>query len=233
MTFNLFVLPFVLGLIFLLFALIKRIRNWIAKMDPMDKNRFKVGFRSQKFLLALREIFFESLLHRKMFRKNPLLGFMHMSFAFGWFLLIVFGNLESRIYSGLWINPPYFPIFLKFFIHDKRVLPFEIFTVPGFFRFFMDLLLLFILGGMVLAIIKRSRSKWFGIKKTTQLQFTDKVALICLWLIFPLRLLAESFTAGAYGYGGGFVTQHLGNVLAFIWPLSDKGVAMLSGGCIH
>jgi Fe-S oxidoreductase len=160
-----------------------------------------------------------------MFRKNPLLGFMHMSFAFGWFLLIVFGNLESRIYSGLWINPPYFPIFLKFFIHDRRVLPFEIFTVPGFFRFSMDLLLLFILGGMVLAIIKRSRSKWFGIKKTTQLQFTDKVALICLWLIFPLRLIAESFTAGAYGYGGGFVTQHLGNVLAFIWPLSDKGVA--------
>jgi hypothetical protein len=44
-------------------------------------------------------------------------------------------------------------------------------------------------------------------------------------MIFPLRLLAESFTAGAYGYGGGFVTQHLGNVLAWLWPLNDKAVA--------
>lgn len=225
MTFNLFVLPFVLGLIFLLFSLIKKNRNWLGKMDPLDKEKLKAGLHSRKLFRALKEIFFESLLHRRMFRKNPLLGFMHMSFAFGWFLLILFGNMESRIYSGFWINPPYFPIFLKFFIHDKRVLPFEVFTVPGFFRFSMDIILLFILSGLVLAIIKRSRSKWFGLKKTTQLQFTDKVAMTCLWLIFPLRLLAESLTAGAYGYGGGFITQHFGNVLAFVWPLTDKSVA--------
>jgi Fe-S oxidoreductase len=78
---------------------------------------------------------------------------------------------------------------------------------------------------MVLAILKRSHSKWFGLKSNTQLQFSDKVAMTCLWLIFPLRLVAESFTAGAYGYGGGFVTQHLGNVLAYLWPLNDKDVA--------
>lgn len=225
MTFNLFVLPFILGLIFLVITLVKKNRNWIREMDSPDRKKLNEGLRSPKLFLALNEIFFESLLHRKMFRRNPLLGFMHMSFAFGWFLLILFGNMESRIYSGLWINPPYYPIFLKFFIHDKHVLPFEIFTIPGFFRFSMDLLLVFVLSGMVLAIIKRSRSKWFGLKKTTQLQFTDKVAMTCLWLIFPLRLIAESFTAGAYGYGGGFVTQHLGNVLAFLWPLSDKAVA--------
>ena len=225
MTFNLFVLPFFLGFIFLIITMVKKNRNWIREMDAEDRQKLRKGLRSPKLLTGLREIFFESLLHRKMFRRNPLLGFMHMSFAFGWFLLIVFGNMESRIYSGFWINPPYYPIFLKFFIHDKNVLPFEIFTVPGFFRFAMDLLLLFVLSGMVLAIIKRSRSKWFGLKKTTQLQFTDKVAMTCLWLIFPLRLIAESFTAGAYGYGGGFVTQHVGNVLAFLWPLSDKAVA--------
>ncbi len=225
MTFNLFVLPFFLGFIFLIITMVKKNRNWIRGMDAADRQKLYQGLRSPKLLIGLREIFFESLLHRKMFRRNPLLGFMHMSFAFGWFLLIVFGNVESRIYSGFWINPPYYPIFLKFFIHDKNVLPFEIFTVPGFFRFSMDLLLLFTLSGLVLAIIKRSRSKWFGLKKTTQLQFTDKVAMTCLWMIFPLRLIAESFTAGAYGYGGGFVTQHVGNVLAFLWPLSDKAVA--------
>jgi Fe-S oxidoreductase len=205
--------------------MVKKNRAWIRGMDEVDRKKLSEGLHSKKVLLAFNEIFFESLLHRKMFHRNPLLGFMHMSFAFGWFLLIVFGNMESRIYSGFWINPPYYPIFLKFFIHDKHVLPFEIFTVPGFFRFAMDLILVFILMGMVLAILKRSHSKWFGLKKTTNLQFTDKVAMTCLWLIFPLRLLAESLTAGAYGYGGGFVTQHLGNVLAFIWPLDDKGLA--------
>jgi Fe-S oxidoreductase len=225
MTFNLFVLPFILGFIFLIITMVKKNRNWIREMDATDRKKLRDGLRSPKLFAALREIFFESLLHRKMFRRNPMLGYMHMSFAFGWFLLILFGNMESRIYSGFWINPPYYPIFLKFFIHDKHVLPFEIFTVPGFFRFSMDLLLLFVLSGLVLAIIKRSRSKWFGLKKTTQLQFTDKVAMTCLWLIFPLRLIAESFTAGAYGYGGGFVTQHVGNVLAFLWPLNDKDMA--------
>jgi Fe-S oxidoreductase len=225
MTFNLFVLPFILGLIFLVITMVKKNRNWIREMDASDRKKLKDGLRSPKLFTGFREIFFESLLHRKMFHRNPLLGYMHMTFAFGWFLLILFGNMESRIYSGFWINPPYYPIFLKFFIHDKHVLPFEIFTVPGFFRFSMDLILLFVLSGLVLAIIKRSRSKWFGIKRTTQLQFTDKVAMTCLWMIFPLRLFAESFTAGAYGYGGGFITQHFGNLLAFLWPLSDKAVA--------
>jgi Fe-S oxidoreductase len=228
MTFNFFVLPFFLGLIFLLYYVIKQYSLWIRSLDKADRIRFSSGIRSRKTFSALKEIFFESLLHRRMFRKNFLLGYMHMSFAFGWLLLIVMGNMESRIYSGLWVNPPYYPIFLKFFIHDKRVLPFEIFTVPGFFRFSMDLILVFIIFGLILALVKRRRSKWFGLKTTTHLQLTDKVAMTCLWLIFPLRLAAESFTAGAYGYGGGFVTQHLGNVLAMLWPFSDKFIAYAS-----
>ncbi len=225
MTFNFFVLPFFLGLIFVMGYIIRRYHRWIKALPPDDRSKFRKGIRGPKLFFALKEIFFESLLHRKMFRKSPLLGYMHMSFAFGWLLLILVGNMESRIYSGLWINPPYYPIFLKFFIHDKHVLPFEIFTVPGFFRFFMDLILVFALGGLVLAIIKRRKSKWFGMKKTTQHSLVDKVAMISLWLIFPCRLLAESLTAGAYGYGGGFVTQYFGNVLAFLWPLSDKSLA--------
>jgi Fe-S oxidoreductase len=225
MTFNLFVLPFLLGIIFLIVSLTKSYMRWIEALDPDEKERLKQGIRGTPLILALREIFFESLLHRKMFRRNKLLGYMHISFAFGWLMLILMGNLESRIYSGFWINPPYYPIFLKFFIHDKRVLPFEIFTIPGFFRFMMDLLLVFVLSGLVLALIKRSRSKWFGMKRTTELQLTDKVAMTSLWMIFPLRLLAESLTAGAYGYGGGFVTQHLGNILSFLWPFNDKNVA--------
>jgi Fe-S oxidoreductase len=225
MTFNLFVLPFLLGLIFVVVSVTRRFVRWIRSLDAEDRSRFRAGLHSRKLLAAIKEIFNESLLHRKMMRKNPLLGYMHMSFAFGWLMLIIVGNMESRIYSGWWVNPPYYPIFLKFFIHDRRVLPFEIFTVPGFFRFSMDLLLIFILSGLVLAIIKRGRSHWFGMKKTTRLQLTDRVAMTCLWIIFPARLLAESYTAGAYGYGGGFITQHFGNLLALLWPFSDKGIA--------
>lgn len=219
MTFDLFVLPFFIGLLFMLAVLFIKYSRWIAMMEASD--RIKAGmalFSISCLLKTIREILMESLLHRKMFKRNPLLGYMHMSFAFGWFLLIVMGNLESRIYSGGHINPPYYPIFLKFFIHDKRVLPFEIFTLPGFFRFTMDLLLLYVLSGLVLALFKRTRSKWFGLKQTTNHKRFDRWALTSLWLIFPMRLLAESFTAGIYR-GGGFLTNTLGSIFDLMLPL--------------
>ena len=218
MTFDLFVLPFFIGLLFLMAVLIIKYSRWIALMDASDRVKAGMALFSVNLLKSLREVFLESLLHRKMFKRNALLGYMHMSFALGWFLLIVMGNLESRIYSGGHINPPYYPIFLKFFIHDKRVLPFEIFTLPGFFRFIMDLLLLYVLSGLVLALFKRTRSKWFGLKRTTKHNSFDRWALTALWLIFPMRLLAESFTAGIY-QGGGFLTNTLGSFFALILPI--------------
>lgn len=218
MTFDLFVLPFFIGLLFLMVVLVVKYSRWIALMETSDRVKAGMALFSINLLKTVKEIFMESLLHRKMFRRNPLLGFMHMSFAFGWFLLIVMGNLESRIYSGGHINPPYYPIFLKFFIHDKRVLAFEIFTLPGFFRFIMDLLLLLVLSGLVLALFKRTRSRWFGLKRTTHHNRFDKWAITSLWLIFPMRLLAESFTAGIYK-GGGFLTNTLGSIFAAILPL--------------
>ena len=219
MTFNFFVLPFFLGLIFLLTMLAVRYSRWIAAFSPEKKTILRRGINLSTIGAALGEIFMESLLHRRMFRRNTLLGYMHMSFAFGWFLLILIGNIESRTYSGGHINPPYYPIFLKFFVHDKRVLPFEINTIPGIFRFSMDLILLMILSGLALAMFKRVRSKWFGLKRTTSLKSIDKIALSALWFIFPLRLLAESFTAGMY-QGGGFLTNTLGKALDFFLPAS-------------
>jgi len=217
MTFDLFVLPFFLGLLFLLGVLFVKYSRWIAMMDGADRVKAGMALFSVGLLKTVREVVLESLIHRRMFKRNPLLGYMHMSFALGWFLLIVMGNIESRVYSGGHINPPYYPIFLKFFIHDKRVLPFEIFTLPGFFRFIMDLLLLFVLSGLVLALFKRTRSRWFGMKRTTKHNGFDKWAITSLWLIFPMRLLAESFTAGVY-QGGGFLTNTLGSVLAAFLP---------------
>ena len=225
-NFNLFVLPFFLGLIYLLIAIGKSWYRWIKALPPVDKVRFIAGIRHPgQVFSALKEVFLEGLIHRRMWKRNPLLGYMHMSFALGWFLLIVLGNIESRIYSGTHLNAPYYPIFLKFFIHDKLVIFFEVFSVPGFFRFLMDFLLLFVLSGLVLALIKRQKSKWFGMKRTTEFQLTDFVSLTCLWLIFPMRLMAESFTAGYYGSGGGFLTQPLGNFFVWAMPLPDDFVA--------
>ncbi len=218
MTFDLFVLPFFLGLIFLLVVLGIKYSRWINALPKADILKIRNGIFSRKFFLSIKEIFFESLLHRKMFKQNALSGWMHMSFAFGWFMLIVIGNIESRVYSGRHVNPPYYPIFLKFFVHDKKVLPFEIYTVPGFFRFSMDLMLLLILSGLVLAFIKRQHSKWFGYQRKTKQTEFDRFALTALWFIFPLRLLAESFTAGYY-LGGGFLTNSLGWVFSCFLPV--------------
>lgn len=222
-NFNLFVLPFLLGLIYVLLAIAHSWYKWIKSLPAGDKLKLAAGIRHPGYMLsALKEIFLEGLIHRRMWKQNPLLGYMHMSFALGWLLLIVCGNLESRYYSGTHLNAPYYPIFLKYFIHDRLVIFFETMPVPRLFRFIMDFLLLFVLSGLLLAFLKRQKSKWFGMQRTTVHTLTDRIALISLWTIFPLRLLAESFTAGFYGSGGGFFTQPLGNLLERINPISSE-----------
>jgi Fe-S oxidoreductase len=217
MTFDLFVLPFFLGLITLMVMLIVKYSRWIKGFEPADKELLRNGVFTNKSWSAAGEVFMESLLHRKMFKKNALLGYMHMSFALGWFLLIVCGNLESRIYSKVHLNPPYYPIFLKYFIADGRVLTHELMSVPGVFRFLMDLFLLFILTGLALALVKRASSHWFGLKKTSKHTIFDRIAITTLWLIFPLRLLAESLTA-THHHHGSFLTNNFGEFLGSFLP---------------
>jgi Fe-S oxidoreductase len=212
MKFDLFVLPFIAGLIFLLGYLAYKYSYWFSKLEKKDKLKVDNGFFSFKLFRAIREIFLESLLHRKIFKRNRLLGFMHMSLAFGWFLLIAVGNLESRVYQPTEINPPYIPIFFKFFHANPGFFPLQ-----RIFSFLMDLLLLMVLSGVVLALIKRLNSKAYGMKRTTKLMMGDRFALTSLWLIFPLRLLAESFNAAVYG-GGDFLTGSLGNLFHDFLP---------------
>ena len=76
--------------------------------------------------------------------------------------------------------------------------------------FLMDFFLLVVLSGIALAIIKRVRSRLFGMRRTTNPSFTDLIGLYSLWSIFPLRLLAESFTADISG--GSFLTKSLNYV---------------------
>jgi Fe-S oxidoreductase len=180
-----------------------------------DKLRLQRGFFGKSFGQSIKEIFLESLIHRKILKTNFRLGFMHMSLAFGWFLLIFFGTLEADIFGSKHLNAPYRAIFFKFFNPYHGRSGFE-----AAYSFLMDLILAFILLGLLLAIIKRLSSKVVGMKKTTKLKPLDKIALASLWLIFPSRLMAESLTSGAYETGS-FLTGSLGTLLASFLPAEE------------
>ena len=106
MNSELFVLPFNLGLYFILIYSVVRSTIWFRNLSRSDKLRLQRGFFGLPFMQSIREIFMESLLHRKIFKRNPVLGYMHMSLAFGWFLLIVFGTIEADFFSEKHLNPP-------------------------------------------------------------------------------------------------------------------------------
>ena len=212
MRFDPFVIPFNIGLYFILIYVVARSVIWFHDLSKPDKLRLQRGFFGLAFGLSLKEIFMESLIHRKILKTNFRLGYMHMSLAFGWFLLILFGTIEADIFGAKHLNAPYKAIFFRFFNPDHGRMGFE-----AAYGFLMDLILAFILSGLVLAITKRFYSKVVGMKKTTCLKITDKIALTSLWLIFPSRLLAESFTSGAYGTGS-FLTGSLGSWLATFLP---------------
>jgi Fe-S oxidoreductase len=212
MQFDPFVIPFNIGLYFILIYVVTRSVIWFRDLSKPDKLRLQRGFFGVAFGLSLKEIFMESLIHRKILKTNLRLGYMHMSLAFGWFLLILFGTIEADIFGSKHLNAPYKAIFFRFFNPDHGRMGFE-----AAYGFLMDLILAFILSGLVLAVTKRFYSKVVGMKKTTRLKITDKIALTSLWLIFPSRLLAESFTSGAYGTGS-FLTGSLGAWLATFLP---------------
>lgn len=212
MQFDPFVIPFNIGLYFILLYCITRCITWFRDLSRADKLRLQRGFFGNAFGQSLKEIFMESLLHRKILKTNFRLGYMHMSLAFGWFLLILFGTIEADIFGMKHLNAPYKAIFFKYFNPAHGATGFE-----KAWSFMMDLILAFILSGLLLAVIKRFSSRIVGMKKTTRLKLIDKIALTSLWLIFPSRLIAESFTSGAYGTGS-FLTGTLGSALAAFLP---------------
>jgi Fe-S oxidoreductase len=212
---DLFILPFNVGLYFILVYVVLRSVIWFRDLSRTDKLRLQRGFFGRPFTQSLKEIFMESLLHRKIFRINPLLGYMHMSLAFGWFLLILFGTIEADLFGERHLNPPHKAIFFRFYSPDPATTDIKI-----FFAFLMDFLLAFILSGLMLAIAKRFRSVIVGMKKSTRHTTIDRVALTSLWLIFPSRLLAESFTCALSG-GGSFLTGNLGALLGEILPAQN------------
>ena len=204
--FRLFVLPFWLGALFLLVALLYKYILWFVKLEPAQRRMFFRSLPTRATLRSLGEIASESLLHRKIWRRNKLLGYMHTSFALGWFLLIVVGWTETLVYFKGENVPLYVDIFFSYYVHP-------IFEHNFNFSLIKDALLLLILVGVGLAWFKRIRSRAMGMRRTTRHVLGDRVALSALWFVFPVRLIAESTTCALYG-GGGFLTGSVGAWMA-------------------
>ena len=208
-----FCLPFILGAALMFLIVAWKWGKWLWLLPHEDKMRILRGLPTRRTFAAIGEVVSESLLHRRIFRVNPLLGYMHMSLAFGWFLLILTGWIETMAYLGVRWVPIQGHIFFKYFATGLEHKP--------AFDFLMDLLLLFILSGVALAWGKRFWSRAMGMRRTTKHVLGDRLALSALWFIFPARLVAESVTCALYG-GGGFLTGGLGG-----WMAAHLGVMPL------
>ena len=205
--FNTFVLPFMFGMVFVLaWCLIGAVRI-IFQLTPADRKKFFLSFLNPKIMLKnIRDWFCDCLFHVKLWKRNKLLGYMHSSIAFGWFMLIVIGHIEVFLYTPQRVHQIWYPIFFRYFVAVTDS------TMKGsLFFFLMDFFLLVVISGIILAIIKRARSRIFGMRRTTRASLTDLIGLYSLWAIFPLRLLAEGFTADISG--GSFLTKSLNLVL--------------------
>ena len=213
MNYHPFVIPFCVGTVFLFGTLFAIFVKWICNLSKKQKKTVRKNIFSLRTVKAVWEAVRECLFHRNIFKTNPLLGYMHLGFAFGWFSLIVVGFFETSFYSRSFADEPWMAIFFRYFEDPD-------FTFKrNFFNFTMDFLLLFVLSALFLAFIKRFHSKIVGLKRTTNHSLCDKITITALWCIFPLRLLAESISAGIKN-NGGFLTQSLGNALSFM-PLQN------------
>lgn len=204
LSYDPFVLPFTIGLAYIIVYCTIGIVRIIREMPAEDRTKLYKSLFSLKIFKSINEIFWECLIHRKIFKCNALLGYMHMSIAFGWFMMIFLAHIEVKLFCPHRFNLPYYPIFFRYFTVSTET------TLKGaFFFFLMDFFLLLTLTGVGLAMFKRIRSRAFGMKRTTRLKLGDTLAMYALWAIFPLRLLAESFTSSISG--GSFLTVTFGH----------------------
>lgn len=206
--YNSFVVPFMIGMIFVLCWCLAGAVRILAELDKADRKKLFLSFLNPKIMAKnIRDWFSDCLLHVKLWKRNKLLGYMHSSIAFGWFMIIIIGHIEVFLYTPERINRLWYPIFFRYFVEVSDS------TMKGsFFFFLMDFFLLIILSGIILAMVKRVTSRIFGMRRTTRASLTDLVGLYSLWSIFPLRLLAEGFTADISG--GSFLTKSLNSLLS-------------------
>ncbi|MBN2744021.1 MAG: (Fe-S)-binding protein [Marinilabiliaceae bacterium] len=203
-----FVIPFAIGFWSMMLLLVVKICRWWLGFSSVDKKMALSRIFSVHTLRALVEMVREGLLHRNIFRVSPRLGYMHMSLAMGWFLLIVVGKFQTLAFTGNHVNAVWLPIFFKsFYPGDVH------FAGSVVYEFLMDAALLLVLSGVALAWYKRAAPSALGMRKSARHIWPDRVALTFLWFVFPVRLLSEGVTAAIHG-GGSFLTGTVGAVLS-------------------
>lgn len=207
-----YVIPFCAGVVALLSICSIKFIKWIQRLDKHQTITLKKNILSNKIFHSIWEIIREGLLHIRISKHHPLLGYMHRSLAFGWFLLILVGFIQTMFAypNG---HPFYVSIFFNYF--EPRATHIQHHEFDPLMAHIMDGLLIYVLSGLTLAMIKSVWSKPLGMKRTTKLNLTDRIAKFSLWAIFPLRLLAESSTSAIYG-NGGFLVSSIGSAFSSI-----------------
>lgn len=195
-TFDPFVIPFVLGMAFVLAYCIIGFIKIILQLPKEDRRKLLRSLVTPKTAWAnIRDLFGDCLFHVKIWKRNVVLGYMHSAIAFGWFMIIVLGHVELFVLRPLEnieidgfqrvITNFYYPIFFKHFVPEELSLTAKI------LGFLMDFFLLMIISGILIAVIKKIRSRIVGVRRATKFGFADNMIRVALWTIFPLRLVAE------------------------------------------
>ena len=216
--FDPFVLPFVCGMTFvLLYCIIGMIRI-IWQLPKEDRRIFLHSLINPRSAWKnIRDLLNDCLFHVKIWKRKPLIGYMHSSIAFGWFMIIIIGHFESIALSPFkgmempfmqkMMSNLYLPIFFRYFSVEELSLKAQI------FGFLMDFFLLMIISGIVIAVVKRQKPKQVGMKRVTKFGIREDLIRIALWTIFPFRFLAEASIANIAG--GSFLTKFLGFEILF------------------
>ena len=212
-----FVIPFTIGITFMLCWIGVGCVRLLAAIPKADRIKFWKSLLIPKTIVKnLKDLFGDCLFHIKIWMRKPLLGYMHSAIAFGWFMIIILGHIEVALFVPARLNVTrgglFYPIFYRYFVWMN---PGHTTLRGSLFFFLMDFFLLYILSGIALAVFKRFRSIVLGMRHTTKPSLADRIALYSLWLIFPLRLLAESFTADLSG--GSFLTVGVNHCWHFLF----------------
>ena len=99
-----FCIPFIVGALIMFAVIVIKYLSWLRNLPKKDWILIIKNVFTWRTITAVWEVVSESLLHRRIFKVNPKLGYMHMSLAFGWFLLIAVGWAETVAYLGFrWV----------------------------------------------------------------------------------------------------------------------------------
>ena len=117
--FHPFVLPFVIGMVFVLGYCVYGIIKILVQLSAEDRKRFLLSLINPVTAWKnIKDIFLNCLLHVKLWKRNPVLGYMHSSIAFGWFMLIVLGHVEVMLFVPHRMRQIWYPIFFNYFVAE-------------------------------------------------------------------------------------------------------------------